>query len=76
MKNLDNIYLIEFDYHGVTTVAIFNIISISEEDVREFILNQYPMGYDPRIVFMSRFQWDTIFEEFYTTASKIFYYLK
>ena len=61
MKNLDNICLIEFDYHGVPTVAIFNVTSISEEDVREFIVNQYPIGYDPRIIFISRSQWDTIF---------------
>lgn len=61
MKNLDNICLLEFDDYGVTTVAIFNTTSISEEDVREFILNQYPIGYDPRIIFTSRSQWDTVF---------------
>lgn len=61
MKNLENIKLIQFEYDGIPTVAIFDITSISEADVKAFIFNQYPIGYDPRILFTSKSQWDTVF---------------
>lgn len=58
------IQLIEFSMNygscGNDMVALFDIRDLSEQEAMD-IIKQYPIGYDHRIVFMAKKQFETVF---------------
>lgn len=64
MENKNHVMMIEFVQHigpyQEEMVALFDERDISEDEVR-FAIQEYPVGYDARIVIIFRQQYETVF---------------
>lgn len=66
MKQKENKNIRRFDFsldygsRASDMVALFDSRDLSEQEAQNMI-RQYPMGYDPRIVFMTKKQFETVF---------------
>ena len=43
MKDLSNIMLIEFDDVGIPMYAVFDITQVTEEEVKKYLNDEYPV---------------------------------